>query len=226
MTRRVWPYVLLVEGKDELRLLPELLELAGIPWPKGEEPVHIKEHDGVDSILAAGLIEAELKATGLKALGILVDADGDARQRWEQVRARVAQSFPSFPKDLDPQGAVYAGPSAPRVGVWVMPDNVRQGMLETMLLELRTGDQRLAQYAHDATVHAREKGACYREVHREKAELHVWLAWQDPPGLQIHMGVKAGLLAPNSQVTSGFVAWFRSLFEVCSSRMVQKVDRW
>lgn len=39
--RRTYPRVLVVEGKDELRVLPELLELAGLPWPKGDEPVRI-----------------------------------------------------------------------------------------------------------------------------------------------------------------------------------------
>ena len=45
--RRTYPNILLVEGKDELRVLPELLELAGVPWPRGNEPVKIEERDGV-----------------------------------------------------------------------------------------------------------------------------------------------------------------------------------
>jgi hypothetical protein len=48
--QRVRPRVLIVEGKDELRVLPELLELAGIPWPKGSEPVNIEERDGISPI--------------------------------------------------------------------------------------------------------------------------------------------------------------------------------
>ncbi|MCK6576290.1 hypothetical protein L6V77_35015 [Myxococcota bacterium] len=74
--------MLLVEGNDELRALPELLERAGIPWPRGSEPVHIKELNGVENILATGLIEAEAKASGLVSLGVLVDADGDLANRW------------------------------------------------------------------------------------------------------------------------------------------------
>jgi hypothetical protein len=203
---------LLVEGKEELRVLPELLERAGINWPRGNEPVHIKEFEGVDNILEPGAIEAELKASGLEALGILIDADGDPESRWAQVRDRLAKRLPGFPTSLDPSGAIHAIAS-PRVGVWIMPDNIREGMLETMLLELRRTNVDLEQHVVDATASARARGAAYREVHRAKAELHTWLAWQDPPGLQIHVGVKVGLLTPTDS-TRGFVSWVRSLFRI------------
>ena len=209
------PRVLLVEGQDELRVLPELLELAGISWPKDNEPVCIKQLEGVENLLAAGVIEVELKATGLEALGILVDADGDPSARWKQVRGRLAPSYQNFPEQLERDGAVHVSNGTPRVGVWVMPDNVRAGMLETMLLGLRGDeDDELQGHVCEATGRARDFGARYRDAHRAKAELHTWLAWQDPPGLQMHMGVKAGLLKPASPLTDGFVRWFRKLFGI------------
>lgn len=215
MTRgRVHTRVLLVEGQEELRALPWLLEAAGVPWPKGNEPVDIREQAGVDNILAEGAIEAELKASGLEALGVLVDADGDLALRWSQVQSRLVQAVPGFPASLDPSGVVHVRPAAPRVGVWVMPDNVRDGMLETMLLELRAGDRAIEEHVGAAVERAKELGAPYRNVHRAKAELHTWLAWQDPPGLQMHLAVRARLLRPTEAVTSGFVAWFRRLFQV------------
>lgn len=141
--RRTYPRVLIVEGKDELRVLPELLELAGIPWPKGNEPVRIEEQDGIGNILEPGFIETTLKASGVTAVGIVVDANGDPASRWEKLRSRLAVSYPEFPLELPATGVIHQVTDKPRVGVWVMPDNVRAGMLETLLLALRVGDQAL-----------------------------------------------------------------------------------
>ncbi len=210
--RRTFPRVLIVEGNDEKRLLPELLELAGIPWPKGDEPVNIEQQDGIENILAAGFIETTLKASGVTAVGIVVDANGDPQARWEQVRRRLVVSYPAFPADLVPSGIIHEVPDKPCVGFWLMPDNVRAGMLETLLLALRTGDPVLHGHARDATSQARTLGAPFRDAHREKAELHAWLAWQDPPGRQLHDAVRAKELPPAPPVTDAFVAWFRRLF--------------
>ena len=212
--RRTHPRVLVVEGKDELRILPELLELAGIPWPRGAEPVRIEELDGIANILAAGFVEATVKASGVQVVGILVDANGDPVARWAQLRARVAATYPSFPVELPVTGVVHAEAGKPRIGVWIMPDNVRSGMLETLLLALRVGDAALHDHAREATHQARALGAPFREPHREKAELHAWLAWQDPPGRQLHDAVRARALPPAPAVTDAFVVWFRALFEL------------
>lgn len=212
--RRTFPRVLVVEGKDELRVLPELLELAGIPWPRGAEPVRIEEQDGIANILAPAFIETALKASGVKVVGIVVDANGDPESRWEQLRIRLAAIFPGLPAALTPTGVIHEVADKPRIGVWLMPDNVRAGMLETLLLTLRAGDRVLHDHARDATTQARVLGAPFRDTHREKAELHAWLAWQDPPGRQLHDAVRARALPPAPPVTDAFVGWFRRLFEV------------
>jgi hypothetical protein len=206
--------VLLVEGNDELRALPELLELTGVPWPRGNEPVHIKQLEGVENILATGLIEAEAKASGLLSLGILLDADGDIETRWRRVQERMTESFSAFPHELEPDGTIFVPDGGPRVGVWIMPDNVRSGMLETMLLGLRSGAPAVSDYARQAVARARAIGATFRDAHRDKAELHTWLAWQDPPGLQVHLAVKSRIISPEPGTCGGFVGWFRALFEV------------
>lgn len=105
--RRTHPRILIVEGKDELRVLPEMLELAGIPWPKGAEPVRIEEQDGVANILAPAFIETTLKASGVKAVGIVVDANGDPAARWEALRVRLATIFATFPTELPLTGVIH-----------------------------------------------------------------------------------------------------------------------
>jgi hypothetical protein len=208
------PRVLLVEGKDELRVLPELLERCGVAWPRGREPVFIQDLDGVDEILAPGSIEAQLKASGLAALGIIVDADDNPAARWGALCSRLRAVVPGFPQAIGPAGVVHRPAVGPAVGVWIMPDNAAEGMLETMLAGLRTGEHPMKDHAQASTARARELGAPFREAHAGKAELHAWLAWQDPPGQQLHIAVKAGALSPEASTTSPFVVWFRDLFQV------------
>lgn len=144
----------------------------------------------------------------------MVDANGDPTGRWEQLRVRLTGLYPSFPTELPPIGVVHEVPDKPRIGVWLMPDNVRAGMLETLLLALRTGDAALHDHAREATTQARLLGAPFRDPHRVKAELHAWLAWQDPPGRQLHDAVRGRVLPPAPRVTDAFVAWFRRLFDL------------
>ncbi len=68
---------LLVEGREDKRLIPQLIEANGIPWGETEADwiVAIEEYNGVEEILKPGVIEVELKASGLRILGILLDAN-------------------------------------------------------------------------------------------------------------------------------------------------------
>jgi hypothetical protein len=84
-----------------------------------------------------------LAIADLKGIAILGDADGaPALDRFRQVgtalnslnQRGVTNSIPGFPLALPTvTGMFAAGP--PRLGVFILPDNVRTGTLETLLLE-------------------------------------------------------------------------------------------
>jgi hypothetical protein len=214
MTRRTHPRVLLVEGKDELRLLPEILEQAGVPWPAGQVPVFIKEYGGIDDMLAEGVLGAELQAGGLLALGVLVDADANAAGRWRRIRDLLAQKIPDLPTVLPPDGLVHAAVDVPRVGVWIMPDNQSMGMLETLMVQVRGGATEVADHAVCVTRRAAELGAPFTAAHHAKAVLATWLAWQEPPGLRFHDAARKRLFRADVEALAPFVMWFRRLFGV------------
>ncbi len=71
MRSKVHPKRLLVEGREEQRVIPELIEKNGIEWGDSNDSwiVKIDEFDGVDKLLKPGVIEAELKSSGLSHLG-------------------------------------------------------------------------------------------------------------------------------------------------------------
>jgi hypothetical protein len=79
--------VLLVEGMDEVRTIPYLIEENGIDWGTAKNPiVFLKDCEGYSNIINADRISTELKADGIRSLGILLDADDQPQDRWVEIR--------------------------------------------------------------------------------------------------------------------------------------------
>ncbi len=207
--------MLLVEGDDDRRVIPWLIEAHGIAWASGgEQIVFFKPFDGIEAMLKPGAIEMELKTPGLEALGVMVDADDDAGQRWQRIRTRCQVAFPGLRETLPATGLIETTPDGLKLGVWLMPDNRSRGMLETFLACLRPdATQPLWDYANEAVANAKTLNAPFLAAHDDKARIHTWLAWQDPPGRQLHDAVKFQMLKP-SPLSAPFVGWFRSLYGV------------
>ena len=205
-----------MEGGTDKRVVPYLMEANGVAWERDGRPVvHIDDIGGVDELLKPGFLEAELRASGLEALGVIVDANGDAAARWNQVGARCASEFPQLPDEI-PQGGLSAvHGDGQRFGVWIMPDNRFSGMLEDFLVRLIPEDSEpLHRLAKESVAKAAAFDAPFKRTHRTKAEIHTWLAWQDEPGRQLHQAVDHRVLDPRRPESRPFVAWFRNLFEV------------
>lgn len=210
---------LLVEGSDELRVIPQLIEQAtGVAWGERNQPklVDIESADGVERLLEPGYIETQLKSGRLHSLGILLDADTDAGAQWGALRDRCLASCPGFPATPPPEGLVLTLGSGVRLGAWLMPDNRQRGMLETFLLSLRPDSHSpgLWQHTQQAVTQAQQFGAPWRAAHQDKALVHTFLAWQDPPGRQLHQALMERMLDAKAPAGAAFVAWFRRLFEV------------
>lgn len=100
-----------------------------------------------------------------------------------------------------------------RFGAWLMPDNQAVGMMETFLKHLRPGlNGDLHEHTRNAMRTARGLGAPWKELHADKAEIHTWLAWQDPPGQQLHGALMRSMLDATSENARPFIAWFRNLY--------------
>ena len=79
--------VLLVEGKQDARVIPQLVEANGIHWGSKKSPVvYIRDYDGDQKLLDPDVISTELQASGLSVLGIMIDADDNPLGRWQSIR--------------------------------------------------------------------------------------------------------------------------------------------
>ena len=212
--------LLLVEGEEDKRVIPELIEANGIIWvPKPEKPketvVEIEQKGGIEKLLKPSLISTSLKRANLVALGLMVDADEEPIARWNSIRNVCLPSIPDLPESLPEEGLIHATTIGPKFGVWMMPDNKLRGMLETFLAYMVGNEEEpLWKYACEAATEAKNLGASFKEVHGDKASIYTWLAWQNPPGRQLHDAVKQRILNPQHPKAKTFVNWFKALYDL------------
>ena len=200
MPSNVHPRKLLVEGKTDKRVIPYLIEANGVKWERcGEHVVHIDPRGGFQELAKPGVIAAELRATGLKALGVVLDANSNAPRRWKQIKTHIDGEFERLPDQMPRAGLDVIHPQGPRFGVWIMPDNHFAGMLEDFLIGLIPDDSKdVFELARRCTKEAATNGAPFKPSHQTKAEVHTWLAWQDEPGKQLHQAVEHGIFDPQA----------------------------
>lgn len=211
------PNVLLVEGTDERLVIPELIEANGIIWGETYRDwiVEIVDMEGVSNLLRRGTIEAEIKASGVKALGIILDADQNIEANWNMVRERCLGEFPDIPAQIPAEGLVITNSDSLRLGIWMMPDNQSRGMFETFLMFLAPNTESdIHELVTRSVDEAASRNAGFRQVHRPKALVHTWLAWQDPPGEPLNHAIKEQLLSSTCPYAAPFVAWFKTLYQI------------
>ncbi len=207
---------LIVEGEQDKRVIPELIEANGIPWgqTKDEAIIYI-EAFGSDSFIDSDIISTELKASGLTHIGLMIDADDNPSECWESVKSACLRSIPDLPEHLPKTGLIHTTAEGIKCGIWIMPDNQMQGMLETFLAYLVPDESEpLWKYAQEVVAEAKKTGASFIDNHLDKALIYTWLAWQNPPARQIHQAVMEKILNPQHPKAQMFVTWFRNLYDL------------
>ena len=205
-----------VEGRDDSHAIRHLLGRHGIdydqrPWPKWFPS--IEETRGKDTLLEN--VERNVRASSGRSVGFVLDANSSLQDRWKAMASRLRKLGLEMPDTIPPDG--FVGKSATygaRVGVWLMPDNERDGALEHFLETLVAESDPLIEHARSATSQAKDLGARFADndnAHR-KAVLHAWLAWQEDPGLPYGSAIRARYFRHDSPVAGRFVAWFRQVF--------------
>ena len=206
--------VLLVEGDEDKRVIPELIEATGITWETQDSYiVGIEALGSIEKVLKAGEIETRLKGSGLLALGVLIDADDDVNVCWQKIKNRIEKQYPNLPDIPPPKGFITQVSGMPKFGAWIMPDNTNRGMLETFLLHLRP-ESPLLELSTQVPQMAKQAGALFIDSHADKAQIYSWLAWQNPPGRQMHNAIQQQMLTEKNQLLLDFVEWFCSLYDI------------
>ena len=78
------PNLLIVEGHDDLHSVVGLMQ-HHVSWPDGVDnaPVYIKIGKSASEILEPGYLTAEIKASYVKQVGVMIDADVHSEGRYQ-----------------------------------------------------------------------------------------------------------------------------------------------
>ncbi|MEA3444749.1 MAG: DUF3226 domain-containing protein [Bacteroidota bacterium] len=196
--------VLLVEGKNDLHVFVNIFEKHGVI-----ESFKIEGKDG-DSIYKS--IPIYLK-TDVESIGIVVDADENVKNKWDKLKGIFSNADYKIPNSPDSLGLIVESENRPDIGIWIMPDNNKNGMLEDFVQQLVPKSDNLMKYV-DETLAMIENGKVnkYKDIHKAKARIHTWLAWQETPGTPMGLAIKKTYLDTNLDLCKKFVDWINKLY--------------
>ncbi len=123
--------LLIVDGKDEENFFQALFKKKDI---RGVQIVPAEGKDNFDTELSANI-----KATGsenLKSLALLRDADQSAKNAFESVRSALKNN--KLPSPM--KSGEFATDNSLKVGVFIIPDGINEGMLESLCLSTVKGE--------------------------------------------------------------------------------------
>ena len=200
-------HVLLVEGSDDRHVVHHIANKADATLA-----FSILPKSGIDPLLNA--IERDIKVPGREAVGILADANDDIDARWRAVANRIHRAGLGIepPAHLGPAGTIIPeGPRRPRVGIWLMPDNLSPGELEDFVEAMIPPDDTvwpLAQEYIDGIPQADRK---FAQGKIQRAKVHAWLAAREEPR-RMGLAVGAGDLDVEGRLCQSFADWLQRLF--------------
>ena len=205
------PHQMWVEGDDDLFVIANLQNRRKIDWN-----IHIVSHKGSPLFKA---IETQLKPGFFASrLGIVLDADDVSAASWRRIGTALTKAgYHDIPESQDPNGTIIDAPheALPRLGVWMMPDNVVDGMLEDFVIPLIPIDP-IWRRACDTVDSIPDEERRFAKRHRSKACVHTWLAWQDDPGLPMGRALEreeSQILLASGPLADRFLAWLSRLYE-------------
>lgn len=186
--------------------------------------VEAKESCG-QALMAFGLKISNPTTT--KRLGLIIDADTDINARYAEItkELRKTSNLSIDVSELANNNGLIKeikrdSGDIIKIGIWIMPNNMKAGRIEDFLFEKIEEDNKLFKQV-EPLINTLEQNAgkdkdianyMYLPKHRDKAKLHTYMAWSNPPDLSMGMAVKKGFFPVESETEKKFRAWIENLF--------------
>lgn len=212
---------LLVEGTTDSYFFSHLFVKRGL-YEKPKDQVVPKGFGitakGSYSEIKSGLAE-ELKIQHLDIIGIVVDADESLDKRWKDLRTHVQSlGYSDIPEKPDPQGSILETEGKKRLGIWLMPDNEINGILEHFIAWMVKDKDANPVWRHvEHSINTLPKNPIFPvfdEKDLAKAQLSTWLAWQKEPGHPIGLAVTKNYVNAGAESADPFIDWIKRLFQL------------
>ena len=196
--------LLLVEGKDEVNIFDALMKHYLDDDP-GIQVIATGGRDGFPRNVQAIRLAAMSRAT-LCSIGVVRDADDDARGAFQSVCAHL-------------RNAGYAPPlkhaefsdAAPAIGVFIVPDGVGRGAMETLCRQSVEGTN--AGLCVDEYLRCLERHDAMGSRNADKSFAHAYLAAMEDPVARVGEGAKQGVWSLESPVFAALARFLHDLFQ-------------
>lgn len=196
--------VLLVEGPDDKHVVRHLCKRH-----QSTPNFDILDRGGLEPLLET--VGAELNVLGRKSVGILVDANDDLAARWKSVTDRLLNEGVTAPRQPTPKGTVIDTIEKPRVGIWIMPDNMLTGELEDFVMQMIPEGDPVWPLATRYIGEIPKADRKFQENKTRRAELYAWLAARENPR-QMGSAIGSHDLNVDGNLCKNFLDWLKTLF--------------
>lgn len=213
--------ILVVEGRQDADFYSALCQRANVlkvdvkPAPSPGKGNAIKFFE---------MLLRQLPGGSIKNVGLVVDADYPADKGGDtgfgatfSAIAGVAEKAGFKAPPIKPQpnsGYVLLPPAGLQpAGVWIMPDNSTHGMVEDFVRQgVTSQSQKVLLGQASKAVGAISSPLFNPVLHKSKAEIYTWLAWQKNPGSRLVGTVGGGLIDLTGRPQREFLSWLKQVF--------------
>jgi len=197
--------VLLVEGNDDLHVISALCKKFKLP-----QNFVVIDCKGIDNLIEQ--IPVRLK-TDIETIGIIIDTDLNINNRWDTLKTIFRSKNFEVVDNLPVEGLIMDNLQSIKIGVWIMPNNKTNGMLEDFISFLiPEGDDLLPKVDLSLENIENENLNRYSVIHRSKARINTWLAWQEVPGTPMGLSITRRYLTTDESNCVLFIDWLKTLF--------------
>jgi hypothetical protein len=212
-------HILLVEGESDQSFFKEVCKTLGldanvkVALPRDSGRFH-NGKEGVFNLLPDLL--NQLGDAQITRLAVVVDADSAVNGGGYQCAidrvTKIVEPY-GFTLASNPVGGVLFqnDDGLADFGLWVMPNNNDEGMLEDWIKSCVHPDEHEL-FAHAETVVDTLPQTKFKLIHISKAEVATWLAWQKQPGHGIYRAVEDQLIDTNSALFKELCVWLTHVY--------------
>jgi hypothetical protein len=197
---------LLVEGNDDQHVIWALSEKFTIT-----ENFDVIDCEGISKLYKQ--LPVRFKQAQVDTIGLIIDADSEIKDRWKSISALLSLQGFTIPKEIPIEGLILNDNSGFKIGVWIMPNNNENGMLEDFISFLVPKEDKILPIVNNTLINIENQGLNqYSLIHKSKATIHSWLSLQSDPGTPMGLGITKRYLTTDEETCLKLVNWLKKLY--------------
>lgn len=197
---------LLVEGNDDQHVIWALCEKFTVT-----ENFDVIDCEGITKLYEQ--LPVRFKQAQVNTIGLIIDADSEIKDRWKSISALLSLQGFTIPQEIPIEGLILKNNSDFKIGVWIMPNNNENGMLEDFISFLVPKEDKILPIVNDTLTNIENQGLNqYSLIHKSKATIHAWLSLQSDPGTPMGLGITKRYLTTDEETCLKLVNWLKELY--------------